>query len=365
MPTTPPDTPARIAAPELETFIATALRAAGVRDDQAAAVAEALTETSLRGVDSHGARLLLHYATVARTGRINPNPVPALDRTGPATAILDADDGFGHWAGFRAIDAAIDIAKASGAAAVAVVNSSHFGAAGCYPLRAADAGYVAFAFANADSGVLAHDGTQSFHGTNPIGFAAPVAGTRPYLLDMATSSINWNKVHNLGLQGLMLPEDAAVGANGHPTTEPSSTAALLPLGGRQYGYKGAGLASMLEILSAVLTGMTHCGALLQMVGPDLATPRRMGQFYLVIDPDRFVSRAVFDSGMASYLAALRGSPAAAGTRVMAPGDREWEVERTRLAEGIPFPSPLRASFDPLADELKIAPPPWTALGTDP
>jgi hypothetical protein len=51
--------------------------------------------------------------------------------------------------------------------------------------------------------------------------------------------------------------------------------------------------------------------------------------------------------------------------VGAPRDREWEVERTRLAEGIPFPSPLRAGFDALANELMIAPPPWTALGTDP
>jgi LDH2 family malate/lactate/ureidoglycolate dehydrogenase len=86
----------------------------------------------------------------------------------------------------------------------------------------------------------------------------------------------------------------------------------------------------------------------------------MGQFFLVIDPDRFVPRPLFDAGMASYLAALRGAPAAPGAAVMAPGDREWEVERARTAEGIPFPAPLRAGFDALAAELKIAPPAWIA-----
>ncbi len=187
-----------------------------------------------------------------------------------------------------------------------------------------------------------------------------MAGERPYLLDMATSSINWNKVQNLGLLGLALPEDAAVGANGHPTTDPSATAALLPLGGRKYGYKGAGLASMLDVLCAVLTGSPHSDALLKMVGPDLATPRRMGQFYIVVDPSRFVPCALYDAGMASYLAALRGAPAAPGTRVMAPGDREWQVEAERLAHGVPFPAPLRAGFDALADELAIARPAWAA-----
>ena len=356
----PPDTPAHIAAPDLEAFIATALRTAGVRDDQAVAVAAALTETSLRGVDSHGARLLLHYATVARTGRINPDPTPALERTGPATAILDADNGFGHWAGFRAIDAGIDIARESGAAAVAVINSSHFGAAGCYPLRAADAGYVAFAFANADAGVLAHDGTQPFHGTNPIGFAAPVAGARPFLLDMATSSINWNKVHNLGLQGLMLPDDAAVGANGHPTTDPASTAALLPLGGRQYGYKGAGLASMLEV--ALRRPHRH-DPLRRPHADDRPRPRHPAPHGPVLPrhrprPLRPAPALRRRHGLLPRRPPRR--PRRPRRPVMAPGDREWEVERARLAEGIPFPAPLRAGFDALAGELEIAPPAWSA-----
>jgi LDH2 family malate/lactate/ureidoglycolate dehydrogenase len=348
----------RIAEPALAQFIADVLRACAVAPEQAQAVAAALTEASLRGVDSHGARLLPHYAKVARTGRINPRAQISVRHTGPGTAVLDADDGFGHWAGFAAIDEGVALARSAGIAAVAVINSSHFGAAGCYALRAAAAGCVGLVLANSDKVVLPHDAIVKFHGTNPLAFAAPVAGGRPYLLDMATSAVPWNRVQDYAVRGLPVPEDAAVDAEGRPTTDGKAAEALLPLGGVRYGFKGAGLASMLEIFSAVMTGMGHCGELLSMAGPDFATPRRLGQFYIVVDPGRFVSQAAYDAGMASYLKALRGVPAQPGREVMAPGDREWRVERERLATGIPVPGQLQASFEALAAELGVPAPAW-------
>ena len=105
---------------------------------------------------------------------------------------------------------------------------------------------------------------------------------------------------------------------------------------------------MVEILSAVMTGMPYCSQLLGMVGPDWSTPRRLGQFYLVIDPDRFVSRAVYDVAMTSYLASLRAVPAAPGDSVMSPGQREWAVREIRTREGIPVFPALAEIFDDLA-----------------
>ncbi len=336
-------------------FIDTALRAAGSDAVQAGSVADALTEASLRGVDSHGARLLVHYARVVRSGRINPSPKLSARVTGPGTVIVDGDHAFGHHASFFAIDEAVALARTAGIAAASVINSSHFGAAGCYALRAAAAGMASFAFCNSDSFVLPHDGVAPFHGTNPLAFAAPVAGSRPYLLDMATSMVPWNKVQDMAAKGLTLPPDVAVDAMGRPTTEPMQSAALLPLGGLGFGHKGAGLASVMEIVSAVMTGMPHCTEILGMVGADQSTPRRLGHFFIVIDPERFVPRAVYDAGMAAYLASLRAAPARDGKSVMAPGDREWKVEIERSRDGIPVAPALKLAFDAIADDLAIAP----------
>jgi LDH2 family malate/lactate/ureidoglycolate dehydrogenase len=334
-------------------FAVRALMAAGADRDSAQSVANALTETSLRGVDSHGIRLLVHYIKGVRGGRINPHPRLAFTRTAAGAGIVDGDNGFGHHASYYAVDHAVDLARESGVGAVSVINSSHFGAAGSYALRAAIQGLVGLGFCNSDSFVLAHDGLHSFHGTNPIAFAAPVPGQQPFLLDMATSVVPWNRVQDYLLEGLTLPPDVTVDANGEPTVDPAQSDALLPHGGTLYGYKGAGLAAMIEVLCAVITGSPFCSQLPPMKGPDFSTPRHMGHFFLVIDYRRFVSTQIYDAGIQAYLHDLRTQPARAGRKVMAPGDREWTVMQDRESHGIPVMRRLREELDRLSAELGI------------
>ena len=345
--------PLRASADQVTNFAAKALMAAGTDTGAAQAVANALTETSLRGVDSHGIRLLLHYIKAVQGGRINPHPKLGFTRTGGGTGMVDGNDGFGHYASYFAIDRAVTLAGENGVGAVSVINSSHFGAAGCYVLRAAEQGFACLGFSNSDSFVLAHDGVRSFHGTNPIAFAAPIAGEQPFLLDMATSVVPWNRVQDYLLEGLPLPPDVTVNHEGETTIDPSQSDALLPLGGMLYGYKGAGLASMIEILCAVMTGSPYCSQLPAMKGPDFSTPRRLGHFFLVIDYRRFVSPQIYEAGMRAYLHDLRSQPAKAGRKVMAPGDREWAVMRERKDRGIPIMARLREELDLLSDDLGV------------
>lgn len=319
----------------LALFIASALTARGSVPEQADAVTRALVSASLRGVDSHGVRLLGHYLRALDGGRIARTPTLSTRQAASGAAIVDADNGFGHYAGFQAIAVGCNLAREAGIVGVSVINSSHFGAAGCYALEAAERGFIAFAFCNSDPFVLLHDAQTPFHGTNPIAFAAPVPGQRPFLLDMATSVVPWNRIKDCESKGLPLPEDVAVDGEGRLTTDPGSVAALLSLGGVQFGFKGAGLAAVMEVLSAALTGMGHCASLLPMSGPDMSTPRRLGQFYIVINPDVFVPRPIYEAGMSAYLADLRSTPARPGARVMAPGDREWDCLEERSVRGIP------------------------------
>src|SRR6185437_16466926 len=100
MPSTPalePDLRSRSSpADRVRVFLETALKSVGTAEDSAAAVASALTEASLRGVDSHGIRLLLHYVKVVESGRINPKPHLSFARSGASTGVVDGDNGFGH-----------------------------------------------------------------------------------------------------------------------------------------------------------------------------------------------------------------------------------------------------------------------------
>jgi len=155
------------------------------------------------------------------------------------------------------------------------------------------------------------------------------------------------------MEGLSLPPDVTVDSSGEPTIDPAQSDALLPLGGTFFGYKGAGLASMIEILCAVMTGSPHCSRLPAMKGPDFSTPRRLGHFFLVIDYRRFVSHQIYAAGMHGYLRDLRSQSAKAGRRVMAPGDREWSIMEERKQRGIPVMRCLREELDCLSDDLGI------------
>ncbi|NIC04108.1 Ldh family oxidoreductase [Billgrantia bachuensis] len=342
-----------VAGADLQTFMQRALARCEVDEASRNAVARALVTASRMGTDSHGLRLLPHYVRAVQGGRINPRPAMRFTRRLPGTGYLDADDGFGHLAGYTAIEHAIAMAEEIGIGAVAVGHSSHFGAAGCYALEAAQRGYIGLSTCNADALVSLHHGQGPFHGTNPIAFAAPVPDQPPYLLDMATSSIPWNRVKQYAAIERELPPDVVVDRQGNLTTDASQAVSLLPLGGADFGFKGAGLAGMAEVLSATLTGMIHGFRMLPMSGDDMSTPRGVGHFFLVMCPDAFVERGVFDRGMLAYLKDLRAQPALEGREVLAPGDREWRCQARRDAEGIPLDSANVVAYAELAEELAI------------
>lgn len=345
----------RVNREDLSRFMQAALVAAGADQASAEAVTRALITASRMGTDSHGLRLLPHYLQALKGGRINGAPNMVFHQRLAATGFLDADDGLGHLAGYSAMEHATTMAEVTGMGAVAVGNSSHFGAAGCYALAAAERGYVGMAFCNSDPFVLLHNGATPFHGTNPIAFAAPVEGEAPYLLDMATSSVPWNRVQQFGAIGRELPDQVAADASGKVSRDPSEIAALLPLGGNGFGFKGAGLGGMVEILSSVLSGMQHGFNLLPMGGPDMATPRGVGHFFLAMKPDAFVEEGVFARGLADYLADLRAQPATQNAQVMAPGDREWRCQAQRDADGIPLDSANQVAYAEIAEEYRITP----------
>lgn len=325
--------------------------AVGMTDTDATQLASSLVQTSLWGVDTHGIARLPRYLERLRRGSIKPRPQPRVQRTGPGTAQFHADQGHGIVAAHQAMRVAMDLARESGIGAVGVDDSSHCGAVGLYARQAAREGCVALAFTHADSIAAPHGGLRPFFGTNPIAIAFPRAGGEPVCVDMATTSIPWNRVMNARREGHALPPDGAIDAHGGSTTDAAAAIAVTPLGGADYGHKGYALALMVDLLCGPLNGAPYGPQIPSMFG-DLDAPRRIGAFFIALDPHRFAGGpqlADTVQQMALALAAEPGSP-------RMPGDPEHACEAQRRAGGIPVEPVLAQQMREWSARLGLAAP---------
>ena len=324
----------------------------GADENVASACVASVMHGTRFGVDSHGVRLIPHYIKVLETGRLNKNPSIKFENLKLGSGLLDGDHSQGALPTYKAMDHAIEMAKITGIAAVGIMNSSHFGPAGAYTLHAAKKNMIALAFCNSDSFVRLHGGAERFHGTNPISMAVPTGELDPWLFDMATSSVPFNRVELFRSLDLNLPQDVASDKIGNSTQDPHVAEMLDPLGAR-FGFKGAGLGGISEIFSAVLTGMKLSPELLPMSGPDMTTPRELGAFVIAIDPEGFIGSFLFKEGMQKYLSLLRNSAVKEKFFVMAPGDREWQTARKRDKNGVVLDPVTIEQFKLLADRFGI------------
>lgn len=346
-PAAAPPAAERHTAAALDAFCRKALLAVGADAATADAATRAMMHGSRHGVDSHGVRLLDHYVASLAGGRVKGAPDLRFVGEAGAALTLDAGDGHGALAAYRAMDKAMEMAETAGIGAVAIRNSSHFGPAGAFALAAAERGYIGLAFCNSDSLMRLHDGAERFHGTNPIAAAAPTPGGKPWLLDMATSAVPYNRVLLYRALGRELPPEAASDGNGVDTLDPALAEMLAPVGGL-FGFKGAGIAGLVEILSSVVSGAKISFDIVPMADMTAMEPRNVGAFVLALRPTAFVPQPLYDAAMARYLDRLRTSRPVAGGEVLAPGDREWREAARRERDGIPIDPTTAAAFTAIA-----------------
>lgn len=221
----------------------------GLDHKVANSMVSSLIQTSLRGVDSHGINLFPHYYQELILNKVSKDTDIDINQTSDTTCVIDANNVFGHYAGDQAIKKIIEMCSHSGVAAVSVKNSNHFGAAAYFTNQIANMGYFGFAFSNSEAYVNAHNTKELFLGTNPFCFSAPMKDEEPFCLDMATSTIPWNKVKNHRRWNKPLSSGWALDENGNETNDPHAAKSLTPIG----SYKGFGLAMVIEILCSGLT----------------------------------------------------------------------------------------------------------------
>lgn len=322
-----------------------------MRSDVAADVAAGLIQASLRGVDSHGVRLLPHYLRALKAGRLNADPTYRFERTAPGVGRLDGDHTFGHAAGAEGMRHAIELARQTGLGTVAVYNSSHFGAAAYFALMAAEQDMIGFSFTHGDSLILGTGGRRPFFGANTICFAAPCEGEDPFCVDMATSLVTWNKILQFREQGKTIPSSWGVDEQGNDTQDAQQVVALHPIG----GYKGYALSMMVEVLCSLLTGMPFGRHIIRMYADPLEKKRQLGHFFMAFRIDSFISLEEFKLRMQQMMDEVRSEPAKDPTvPIQVPGDPEKRVAQQRTKDGIPLSQAEFEALSRISTECKLA-----------
>ncbi|MGJ7498088.1 Ldh family oxidoreductase [Variovorax sp. RT4R15] len=308
--------------------------------------AVALVEADLQGVASHGCMLLPMYVERLRTGSVKARPVSRIVEDRASLLVLDADHALGQVSSVLATDLAIQRARQTGVAVVAVRHAFHFGAAAYWSARIAEAGLIGAAMSNTRPLMPAPGGAERVVGNNPLSFAFPAQAGRPIVIDMATSNSAMGKIRNAEREGGAIPQGWATDKDGRPTTSPAEAIAgmLLPAA----GPKGFGLAVMVDLLCGGLSG----GAMAAEVQPLYGAADRTydcAHWFLAIDAGS--SMPVRAEAFAERIRSSVRAPDVAA--VYAPGDLERE-RRAHNQHALTLTSELVAQFDGLSRSAGVA-----------
>lgn len=350
-------THARVPVESLEAFCMALMRTAGIPEEDARLTTEVLVTTDTWGTHTHGTRQLRLLLKNVRAGRLSAEAKDEVVAEGPAWAMID-----GHYAmppavAYRAMERAIGKARDSGIGYAGVRHSSHYGAAGFYAVLAARQGMIGLSMCNVDPCMTAPGSRGRVIGTNPIAYAAPAGSEPPVFLDIATSAVAATKIFMAKAAGKPIPDTWMVDDQGRPTTDPGrfpEEGAQLPMA----GHKGYGLAVLVEVLSAVLTGAAVLSEVKSWV-LDLKDPTNEGHAFIALNVGAMMPPARFGERMERMNREIRGAPRVAGTdRVYLPGEMEWERRNDALARGIALPEDVRNNLRAAAADAGIEAPGW-------
>jgi LDH2 family malate/lactate/ureidoglycolate dehydrogenase len=319
-----------VAADDLIAWAAQLLEAARIPAPKARLTADALVAANLRGVDSHGVQLLPLYVDQVERGDMDPYADGHIVSESGGCLVYDGENGIAQHVASVCCGHAVRLAKAHGISMVVAHESNHFGAAAYWGQKISQAGAIGIVMCNASPIVAPWQGKQPRLGTNPICMSVP----GPWLLDMATTTVAMNRIFKASLNAeATIPAGWAMDSQGVPTT--STDAAIrgmpMPLG----GYKGTGLAMLVEILCGVISGGamgTEIGGL-RIHGSHV----RASHMFLAVDIGRFMPVEDFTGRVERLVNTVKSAEPATGyDEIMVAGDPEWRTETERRRLGIPL-----------------------------
>jgi len=299
--------------------------------EHATICSEAIINAELVGAPSHGLSRLKMYCDRISKKVINPKPKIKIKKISQSISHVDAKNSIGFVAADIAIKVAISNAKKTGIGLVAVKNSGHYGLSGYYAEQAVKKKLMVMVFTNAPPAVAPHGALKSLFGTNPICFGTPTGSRIPFILDTSISMINRGKIRVAAREGGKIPEGVALDKFGKPTTDPKKAleGVQLPIA----GFRGSGLAWMVDILSGVLTGGNHAGRVKDPF-TDFSGPQNIGHLFFVLKPDLFVGNS-FNKRIKDNIKTIKKLPKIKGIKeILYPGQNKYNKYKNNFKKEI-------------------------------
>jgi LDH2 family malate/lactate/ureidoglycolate dehydrogenase len=353
----------RIKRNDLEKFCTDVFFKLGLSEAEAADSAEILVAADARGIASHGVGRLWRYENGLKKGIMAGGVQPETLRETPISLVLDARGAMGLSLSKVTMAKVIDKAETMGAAFASIRNSNHFGIAGYYTEMAARRDMIGICMTNTAALGVPTFGRHAMFGTNPIAVSVPPLAGGMLTLDMAPTFVTRGKIEVYDREGKTLPSGWAVDTKGKGTTDAHGLledmlfqrgGGLLPLGGEGEefsGYKGYGLAVLVDIMTAVTSG----GVFGRSVMDSEATSARVCHFFGAIRLDLFREPEELKSDMSRLLAELvNAEPAEGCERVYYAGLKEHEAEALSAKIGVPLSAKIAAQLRQIGQGLGIA-----------
>lgn len=339
---------------DLKDFCKKALIKEGMSEENAAIVAEVLSETDAFGTNSHGTKNLLGYINKVRAGGLEIKAEPEVTAEGTSYASIDAKKCFGMISSVKAMELACEKAEKTGIAIVTVKNSCHFGAAGYYANIAARRGLIGISMSNVDPNMTIPGAKGMLIGNNPIAYAAPANSVPSVFLDIALSNVASLKVVQAKKDGKEIPPTWIVDKDGMPTTDPShypEEGAMQPMA----AHKGYGLAVLVDLLTGILSGgCTSMGGEIVSWCFEPEKPNNVCHTFIAVSPKPFLGKENIADRVEAMSNILRSAPRAKGCdRIFTPGEIEWNKYSIAYEDGFTVPADVEESLKTLAAQTGI------------
>lgn len=308
-----------------------ALQSCGLAAQDARDAARILVIADLFGLSTHGVHRVISYGERLKIGGINARAQIRVEKTSPSIAMVDGDNGIGTLVGTRALEAAMAAAKETGVGVAFARSSNHFGPIASYAWLAAEQGFASIIASNASTTIAPSGGSDARLGNNPLGLCVPNPGGDPVMLDMAMSVVARAKIRRALDRGETIPDTWATDSLGRPTSDPRTALEgfLQPIG----GYKGYGLALMVDLFAGLLSGAAYLTHVKSWVD-DPAAAQNLGHVFILIDTAK-LGIGDLAARIADFAAILRASPPSdAAVPVRLPGESEFARMRQQQNEGL-------------------------------
>jgi LDH2 family malate/lactate/ureidoglycolate dehydrogenase len=331
---------------ELHDLATRALTGLGVAPTDASDAARILVLGDLFGVHTHGVSRLESYGERLAMGGIDAKAEIRMERVAPAIVKVDGGNGVGPLVGYRALESAMQLAREFGVGVAFARNSNHFGAIAPYSLIAAEAGFASIIGSNSTATIAPTGGREARVGNSPVAFGVPNPGGRPVILDMALSVVARAKIRDALKKGGSIPDTWATDKEGKATTDPKAAldGFLLPIG----GYKGYGLALIVDLFAGLLSGASYLTHVTSWIDEPEA-PQDLGHFFILIDTRNLGPSTWLAERVTDFVQILHSTPPADPAKpVLVPGEMEMDRLERHRRDGIPVDPELRAKLEAYA-----------------